>query len=575
MGYPDWQTYNSLATLIAAALQSAGIPVLGNPIPLYSDVATSGSGTPALVGATVGGSAWDPNISHAQAMTEFDTYVDGNPCTVSSKSFVNNSPWPSSIPQSDQDLINAGAVIYASVKPDPAMTVADYGNMVNTLQMYLTAGAKLRPILWHEPQETFPSPSGWQAYWAYYQPGIKGLGLPCVYDSASHAGETGVASWWPAVTPDHALQDLYWNTWQNGTTLATLCSLGLQYGVPVGVGEWNCNSGSTKTPTTTQWNNYWNDMINKLTDVMVAGGDLSCVNFYMSSDAPKQPNNLLLSSSDWKVPGFNAVQAALSVPANYPGIVIPAGNAVTVTPLAPSPGGGYAIANGQSYDCVLILNTAAGSTSPWLSLELDWYNSDVRHAPAFHSQRWQIPAGNPGSAGCLISGHGPQRAAFLGVKLTNRDTVPITAQVQLNSTGRQSARDDLRFDAATSAPVPTYTLAGGQGDGLSLGEVDSVTINSGGTRTWLLGMFAGQVSVHVIVTNAAGIKTVHVSMAPQPPSRWGTANLLSQYLPLSAAPGDNDQNWTAPLPRAPCAITIVNNDANNVGVAFEVIALEQ
>lgn len=575
MGYPDWQTYNALATLIAQALQSAGIPVLGNPIPLYNIVASTGTGQPALVGATVDGAAWTPSVTHAQAMANFDSYVNGNPCTKAAKAFINPPGYPTAIPQSDQDLINAGAEIYLSVKPNITTSPAEDAALTACLQMYKNAGAKLRPILWHEPQAHFPSLDQWGPYWAHYQPIIAALGLPVVYDSSSQGGESAVGTWWPAPNPDHALQDLYWNDWQfQGVTLGTLVAKAIANNVPVGVGEWNIDSNSQKTPTPTQWNNWVNMLISTFTDVMTGGNDLSAIMYYMGAKAPSQPNNLLLSSSDWKVAGWNQIQAALSVSPASSGVTIQPGHTTTLTPITPSPQAGYAIANGQSYDLVLILTTSAGSTVPFASLELDWYNSDVVHAPLFHSQRWQVPCGQAGSGGAIITGHGPQLAAYMGVKVTNRDSVPITVQFQLNSTGRQTSRHDLRFDVATGPGIPTYTLAGGQGYGLSLGEVDTATINPTNSKAWLMSMFAGQAYLRVVVNGAAGVKTVHVTAAPQPPSRWGNTNLQSQYLPLSAANGDNDQSWFMALPRGPVQVTVTNSDANPVTVSLEMVAIE-
>lgn len=574
MGYPDFQTYGALATLIAQALQSSGIPVLGDPVPLYNVVAQSGSGQPALVGATVGGSAWNPNLNHAQAMAAFNTYVNGNPCNVASKSFFNGAPYPTSIPATDQALIAAGAWIYLSVKPSTTFSTAEDARFAALLQLYITAGAKIKIILWHEPQNTFPSINTWQAYWAHYQPIVKAAGLECIYDAASHAGETGVASWWPNVTPDAALQDIYWSTYQNGITWGTLISLCAQHGIPPGIGEWNVDSNSSKTPTTQQWNGFTNQMITDFQNVMLGGGNVEAIMYYMSSDAPAQPNNLLLSSSDWKVAQWNAIQAGLSVPLNFPGQQINAGQSVTFNPIAGSPAANYAIANGQGYDLVLILTTSTGSTQPFVSVEIDWMNSDVVHAPLFHSERWQVPCGQAGSSGAITTGRGPQLAAFVGVKLTNRDTVPVFAQLQLNSTGRQQDRHDLRWDAPTSVNIPGYTLAGGQGYSLELGEIDTVNITSGNAKTWLFSMFAGQAYLRVVVNGAAGVKTVHVSAAPQPLSRFGITNLVSQYLPITNAVGDNDQSWLIALPRGPLAVTITNTDANTVSVGAELIGIE-
>lgn len=574
MGYPDWQTESALASLISGALASAGIPVLSSPVLLYDIIATGGAGTPAKVGATTYGPNWDPPVSAAQAITNFNSYVTGNPASVAQKSYMAEGVWPTSVPSGDQAIINAGAELYRSFKPSRVLSVSEQNNLAASLTMYKNAGALLHPILWQECEQAFTNVSQWLAYWAYYQPVVKAAGLPCVFNPGSALPNGTITTLWPTPLPDEAIQDMYWIEYHNNKTFGELITLAGAHGIPVGIGEWNTQGATTIIPTLDQWNAFVNYIISTFSDVMASGNPLSAIMFYDGAHIETKPSEQLVTSTDYKIPALNKLQAALSVAPSNAGIQVAPGHTVVFPPIAPSPNGKYATANGIGYDISLIVNTSAGSTVPFGVLGLKWINSDVANAPAVHTQRWIVPAGAAGTAGTLITGRGPGRAQYLQVNYTNEDTVNEFVQMQLNSTARQADRDDLRWDAIISPAVPTFGLPGGEPYTLQLGSVTTGTITPSNSKSWLFGMFAGRTQLRVVVQGATGQHTVHVQGGPMPSSLFGTVNQFSQYLPAGTNPGDNDQSFELDLARGPYQLTISNGDTASITASAVLVAQE-
>lgn len=575
MGFPDWQEQNTLAQLIAGALSTAGIPVLGSPVPLYNLTSQAAAGPLASVGATVEGAAWNPALSKAAAMTAFNTYVNGNPCNVAQKSFLTEGNLPTVVPAQDQAIISAGAHLYISVKPHRDPGIDDSAKLAATLAAYKATGGVIKPILWSECQPAFSTAAQWQAYWAKYQPVIHAAGLPAVVDFSSGAGVNTIPAYWPAITPDIALQDMYWDSYSNGQDLGNLVQLCSAHNVPIGIGEWNVDSGNRKTPTPTQWQDFINYIITTMQDQIANGFTVDSIMFYMGGESRTLTNNQLLSKTDFKVAGFNQIVAAFSSPPAQPGFTVAAGATFPLPPIAGSPVANYAIANGQSYDLAFNLTADAASSSPWIVAGVNWYNQDARSAWAVHNERWVLPCGKSTGTGTFPIGRGPQNAQYLKVSVTNKDTAPVTGQFQLNSVSRVTTKHDWRWEAPSSNIVPGYTTAGGAAGGLALGGEQGVNVAVGATVSRLLSLFAGEVYFRIVVNGAAGVKTVHATIAPQPVSVWSGTFLCSQYLPLSAANGDNDQSYTVPLPRAPCLLSVTNNDANPVTFSYEVVANEQ
>lgn len=552
MGFPDWQEQASLAQLIAGALADAGIPVLGNPVPLFTVP------QPAAPGAGIGFGS--NNAAFAGMVT------DGVVGMTSAIFYDTPSAGPNGIPAAwpgNGGPIAPGVTVpVCNFSPDIPTTLA--GTNDAALAAFLGGapnGAIIMP--YHECNlvSNKLNPSDIQALDAYLLPKVQAINPTLVYGrglSASAVNQGNDPT--PYLIPGLPLygMDGYQasNASRTPATLFDATRLAIQAVQP------GANIAIIETGTALDVGTWFN----AIAGYAIANGLVRVQGYFAAGGTQSQPFKASM------VPAINNVITQLSGAATT--LTLNAGQTKPLPPLHGSPNANWAAANGQSYDLVWVLIAGAGSTLPFAVCTLNWFNQDNPAAIAAHSQRWILPAGVSTSAGAIIAGSGPQHGAYLQAKITNKDTVPMQVQCFVNSASRVAARHDWRWDAVTSPSVPTYTNAGGAASSLSLGEVDSVNIASGNSKAWLMSLYAGQAYLRVVVNGAAGIKTVHVTAAPQPPSIWGSVNTQSQYLPLSAANGDNDQAWVMALPRGPVQVTITNNDANTVGVALEMVAIE-
>ena len=251
---------------------------------------------------------------------------------------------------------------------------------------------------------------------------------------------------------------------------------------------------------------------------------------------------------------------------------ITAGSTITLAAQAPSPVAGYSLANGLSYDIVLNLTAGSGSTNPWCRIVLKWYDTDSGSALVVSEQEWLLPMGGSGGPGTNIRGVGPQRGQYLQITANNQDTVTCLIQAQVNSTSRMAGRDNWLWDANTSSSVPSYTLPpSGAGFSNCLGAANQVSVPAAsggnpGTKSWLLGLYAGQAYVR-FGTNAAS-QVITVTMIPQPASLYGGAQMLDELLTGASVSSIGDFTAELILPRAPCVVTFSNSDstAHNVSM---------
>lgn len=552
MGYPDWQQESALATLIAGALATAGIPVLGAPVPLYRNPQPAAPGAGIAFGTN--NSSWAAMIAAGVAgMTSsiiYDPVTDG----------PNGIPaaWPGS-----GGPIGAGVTVpIVNFLPDIPTTLSGANDAA--LTAFATPAPNGTIFMAHHECNLLRNklnPALVQALDNYLLAFLTGINPTFIYARGlASSPVNGGQDVTPYITPGMPLYgiDGYQHSNQSATpstvfdkTLAAI--LAVQPGAQVAIIE-------TGTALSVQ------DWFNAVAAYAITNGLVRVQSFFGSGGGGSQP---------WKASFKTAMNAVISQLGGAATTVsVPAGATHVFAPLAGSQIANYAIANGQSYDVTITAIAGAGSTKPFYTAALNWYNQDSSTAIAAFPERWTAPAGVSTSAGTIVSGKGPQAAQFLKANLTNQDTVPMAVTFSLNSVSRVTARDDWRWEAPTSVNVPGYTLAGGQAAGLALGEIDNVIINPGHAQSFLFSMFAGQAYLRVVVNGAANVKSVHVAAAPQPPSVWGVTNLLSEYLPLSAASGDNDQSFNVPLPRGPMQLTITNNDPNQITVFAEMVAVE-
>lgn len=257
------------------------------------------------------------------------------------------------------------------------------------------------------------------------------------------------------------------------------------------------------------------------------------------------------------VPAINALETELSGAGSS--FTVGAGATTHLPPLNPSPVAGYAPVNSLSYDIVVNLIAGAGSTNPFLYLELQWYDQDSLSAPAVGQQKWVLPMGTNGTVGTTISGIGPQLGAYLRIRVVNEDTVPCTLQCTMNSTGRTVQKHDFRWDAVSSTSVPNFVLPP-SGTGLTnvLGSWQGVNVPAGGSIQYLLGLYAGD--AYVKFGTGASSPVITATLTPQPTAVYG-GTLVGEELTGVSNPDIGEFEQIVTLPNAPCLVKFTNSDS--------------
>jgi len=618
MGYPDWQTENTLAGLITAALQSAGIPLVSNPVLIYNILSPPPAGTPGPWGITAfgGGNSnetdinnWDATVGRtAQATRVY--YQDNGTAEV----YASTLDFDGAL-KAAYDLNLVAVVSYLPAfsgttgpnnLPSPAQMQTDQNAMIASLNSFIAAGfpaANLRVVMHHEANLQTRGISPAQYMNLYSGPASGGLShyqalhaICPVYSimlgnqpptSPQYNEYPPIIPNLPANACDCLMVDWYQkpyfhNQWLGGPLTGggtTWDAMARAANVPLAIGEWGgleqltlaqaaqyLLSSSITIAGTTYPGDAQHSMQavfdQRLIDGLVNG---EMIAFWNYDAAPTFPTNM------------QKIVAAL-----HDGLQVTAGPSIgpgatqTLKPIAPSPTAGYALAAGMAYDITInTISAAAGSTIPILTVTLSWFNTDDPSALPVATQKWSIPIGASGTTGATITGKGPQAGHYLQITVKNNDTVSAIYSVQVNSTGRTISRHEWHWEAPNSVAIPTYNLPGGDGNGLSLGALNGATVNAGTNKSWLFSLWEGQAGIHFRVAGAAGTNTVKFSLAPQPSGRWNSASVYAAYLPTGAASNQQELNDTAIIPRGPCVLTVTNNDAANVNVTVSIVALEQ
>lgn len=617
MGYPDWQTEGTLADLISSALAASGIPIVSNPVTLYSVLSPPPTGTPGLWGTSAfgGGQSATADIQKSDATI-------GRTSVANRVYFQDNGTKEvySSASQFPGDLaaaFNLGLIAVISYipaftgtrtsdnLPSLAQMQTDQDAMVASLNSIIAAGfpaANLRVAMRHEANDISKGCTAAQYLNLYNTPASGGqsnynrLKAICpVYAillGNSNNNGTQITSY-PPITPtlaanacDVLMIDYYCKPytnkqWLGGTVPGgqhTYDGVARAAGVPLAIGEFG---GFGSFPLAT--------LVTYLLDTAITINGVTYPGDPVHSMAAIFKQRLADNLLNKEVIIFQNYTALPQYPAGVPQLLaafhdalgvtgtasIGAGASLVLTPAHPSPVAGYAPAIGQSYDITInAVGVAAGSTNPILTVTLDWFNDDTATALPVATQKWSCPTGTNGTAGTTITGRGPQAGRYVRVTCKNNDTIGLAFSLQMNSAGRTVNRHDWRWEAPVSVAVPTYTLPGGDGNGLSLGSITGNTVNAGATKSWLVSLWAGRALIKLAAYGAAANSTVHVTLAPQPPGRWGNAPIFGVFLPDPNNAPTQEMLIEAALPRGPCLLTVFNGDVNQVTFSFEAVAAE-
>lgn len=370
-------------------------------------------------------------------------------------------------------------------------------------------------------------------------------------------------------------------------------SIAAAHGLTVSLNEFGCNPDSHSPPspqhfTIAQCQTYFDEMTAYGQSVIQAGRQLGNFIYYEGQcsrsgigdiTSPIGLDPLVPNNPDFRVAPYQNMVNVLTTPVNTP-LTIANNHTTTLTPANPSPSGGLAPADTISYEIAFGLAAGIGSTNPFAVVTLKWFEFDqpAKDQTPIAQVEFAVPMGANGDPNgpLIVFGHGRMRGSFMTVSINNQDSVACgLAFFQLFGTSRQGSRDSWNWDpnANNSPQVPTFTLASAATKSLQIGRIENATVNSGTTKSWLNGLFAGQAFIRILVSNAAANGNVHVQLQPQPAGQFGTENILNESLGITGG-GNSEFIGTIALLRSTTQLVVNNNDANAITVSYQIIAIE-
>jgi hypothetical protein len=555
----------ALALEIAEAIATGGVSLLAAPTLLYDNSQPAPVGTPGLVGATVSNNWFPAGTSEAHAITQFNSWVGLPLGNQVQRIYYGLGKYPALTDQPLAACIAAGAKVQICLKPlitgltNATIATSEQNNIASTITLLQNAGVVFDLVFWTEANigGKFTGPSQYIALIALYGPTVINAGVNLIYNPASYGNN--FALWYPgdALTSKVSI-DYYTSDFNAGITFDSCAALAdnhLPDPIDFGVSEINISPNGTQ-PQYVSMTNY---VINYMSNRLASGLNNGDIIFYAGFNATTSQQ--ILSSADPKIPQLVAIYNDLSSsPPSNPGLIINGGGTQIIPAIVPSPGGSYAMANGFSYDITLTLTAnAAGSTNPFVTVQCNWINVDSPGAVPVAIQHWNLPIGTTGGSGTVTIGYGQQHGQYLQIKIVNRDTVACTAVAQINSTSRSVTGHNWYWESIASGGVPGFTISSiGASYANSLISISGVSIPAAsggnpGSKSYLMSMFAGPVSVSATTNGASSLQFLII---PQPVSILGGGAVYDETTASDAR--------IIYLPRAPCLLVI--NNANNSAV---------
>jgi hypothetical protein len=556
-----------LAADIAEEIAATGIPLVAGPTPLY-DISSS-VGSPILFGTNE--ASWTAQTGGTPPVTGMTTAIGYVPPT--GPGFVDGIPvtWPS-IGTSGTGTFPAGIGV-PTVTFAPPLTVPYTSQQLAALNSYLSEapnGARIMP--YHEANgpatSSIATPAQINALDNYLITIVHAANPTLLYGrgisatSFNQGAQQGVTGW---ITPG---MDFYGMDAYQASDASKTAEIAFGQALPAILAiQPNAAVHIIETGTALDVDTWMNGE-NGIVPFAITNGLAGVQTYFGAGTGTQNWNSTTLAAP------INTASKTLGDAGSA--TTIGAGATLVLPPLNPSPVAGYAIANGLSYDLVVKLTAGASSTSPWLKLRLQWYDSDSTSALIVAEEQWSLPMGASTSNGTIIRGTGPQRGGYLQIEAINTDSVTCTIQAQSNSVGRTVNTDNLQWDAISSVDVPGYTLApDGLGFTNCLGAVTSTPCPAAsggnpGTLSFLFGMYAG--TAYVRFGSGASTPVIEVTLYPQPTSAFGST-LVGETLTGQADPTIGDFTGTVILPRAPCLVTFSNSDTVAHDVSAMIIAM--
>lgn len=589
-----------LAVDIAEELLATGIPQVAGAVPLYDIEPAQNPAIP--VGATVNINDYGDPTWNASAVT-YDGYVGRPMAATIQKVYLNPGQTFTAVPLNISQLSSIGCKIILCFQPSTsALTVANRAAVANMCAILQRANVDYDAVLNQEPNVPgkFSGPAAYAAYVAWYAPAICNpaayftLGgtapspVNLVYNPAAGSANAATAlSYYPGDGPGYThyaiAVDFYATSFINdGTTLAPMLALAEANLKAFGVIEAGPTSGTVgphnPAPTPAQW--YTSGDSGSYCVYIVETIQAATVQYGLCMfNANRVPGaiDLVTGPTDFKIQGIQYMYDSLSVSSTA--FTINAGASTSLVPLEPTPGAGYALAQGISYDITLNLTAGAASTNPYCIVRVFYYNKDSAGAVPVNTKYWYLPLGKSTTIGTTITGAGAQYGQFKRIQVKNLDTDTMTLICQVNSTSRpvEDGRS-WEWDTIASPALPAYQVTtpngmvtvvepGGAPFSNSLGSLDSVNLLPMTSKAYLLSMFAGKVWVKYDQMGATG-EQVQIQVVPQPESVFGGGPVINDFI----GTGPPFEEYVE-FPRCPCVLIVSNNQSSgSVTVSFEAIA---
>lgn len=633
----DTATIAAMALEIATQLAQSGISLLASPTLLYGGqaprtgaglvgvslikykgIATGGTPNPSLAQVQQVEGDWNTSISRPMGANCSKRYF-GPP---DANNPLGEMPTSGTTSQNIANIAASGCKVLVSLKPFPDTTggyttgpnaakcAQAFTQLVNCIA-YITSLATngVEYTLWQEPNldasnwggtDDVSGGIGYAKYVAFYGPAFKTpnqtVSQTLVFDPVTSGAAGSIAAYWHSGSYnsliDKLVCDAYCLDYTKGSgnngqrfigELNSIQSIANGVNKPFGFWEWGVTDGAATVPLNSAQAiaagkpanlnfQFWNEnyIIGTMVGRLNGGLQNADTVWYVSGTGQNDPDvdtTGIIVSEIQKT--FDALSSAPSSLIN-----IAAGATATLPANNPSPGAGYAIADGMSYDITINLVTSTGSTKPFVIATLNWFNDDIPNAQPVATQSWALACGKTGTAGTYTLGKGPQRGQFLQITLQNQDTVVVGANCQVNGTSRTVAKDDWVWDVSSSVNVPapsslggiTFALADGGSYVNSLGSVNSASIPAaGGQKAFMFGLFTGQAFIRI---SGEGSGFLNYVFNPFPQAFFGSAAVINQS-------PTTEFGEMILCPRGPMIVTITNNDpgaAHNANI--EIITLD-
>ena len=578
---------SGFAAELALAIQQSGISLLSAPRLIHNNSIKSTSGTPANFGVTISDGVPAQlglaSNDYSGAINKFESFLSQGPLpsfqAKAGKIFgqaIQNSGTVTPTAKLSGMYTQGYECVYMCFTPSvvtgapTAQNISDASGMKYVLD-HLSAAhptTELRVFIFQEynaPSHGVSSTNFGLSLDYYYnnsptplRPTYKcGVCLASAWTGGTPPaiGEWSAYAFAPATAYDMIGVDFYANVYNSGGRLDSgvnkgpagnnIVTIAHTLGVPWGVTEVGESSDGTVQSTTAYFQHISDVLVNELTN-----GHSLIHSMYFEGQA-NQPN-VITSNTDPMVvaPNFY-LESMIAAITTAPITGIAAGATQILSPLNPSPVAGFAISNTFSYDIQINLIASAGSTNPFATVTLQWFNEDSLTATPISVQSWELPAGTTGSAGTIITGVGPQRGQFWQIQVTNLDTVQMSVTIQTNASARNEPVDNWIWDAYSSVAIPGFNLPTGAGPNTNVvGSVAALNVAASSTVKTLMGLFAGDCWIRCHDESSGSHLQFVLSAQPLGPTLFNEVTDTS-----------GEFTGRVVLPRAPCLLSITNNDA--------------